>query len=587
MTNPIVQGFHRFRDRTSLGEQIAIVATLLCLALVGAMTLVTAQVASGQARLRAETGVVTLASGMSDRLEGRMAERYREITNLASLAPLIPLWKGTPTQIRQMLDQLAQSHADYTWIGFATTDGTIRAATGGLLENVSVAERPWFTAGLKGPTVQDVHDARLLAGLLEPNPSGEPVRFVDIAAPVFDEEGALVGVLGAHMSWEWASRVKANLLGISRNQAGTDVWVLDSQGRSLLGAEFGTPVLDAAGLATLSATGQLIGRDDAAGDLIGAVKSSAAAHDYPGLGWIIMARRPVEVAMAQTHQMTWTIGLIGFFFAVLGVMGAIIMGRRLTRPFADLANSIDSIGREEGATMVVRRHSSRDVFQLSLAVRSLLRRLGVAENAQEEAQRDAEFARAQLAEKTQRLGEDINALQILADTDPLTGLLNRRAFKVFGTDAINTFRRHRRDVGVLVIDIDFFKRVNDTYGHARGDEAIRAVGRVIEAEVRTIDKVARFGGEEFVVLMRETELEGPFILGERIRNAVASSLIGEGDESPIHVTVSIGAALAVDSDRDFDDVIERADRALYEAKSTGRDRVVFGDVAPEPVVQAA
>ncbi|KMS93892.1 hypothetical protein BVRB_026870, partial [Beta vulgaris subsp. vulgaris] len=259
---------------------------------------------------------------------------------------------------------------------------------------------------------------------------------------------------------------------------------------------------------------------------------------------------------------------------VLGVVAAGVLSHRLTRPLTDLAQSIDRIGRDPGTTMIARNHSSRDISQLTVSIRSLLRRLGVAETAQEEAQREAALNKQLLVEKTQRLGEDINALQILADTDPLTGLLNRRAFRVFGVDAMNYFKRHKRDVGVLVIDIDFFKRVNDTYGHSVGDDVIQSVGQIVQTEARTIDKVARFGGEEFVVLMRETEKEGPAVLAERIREKIAGQLIDHPEHGTIHVTVSIGASMAVETDRDIEDVIERADRALYDAKATGRNRVV-------------
>ena len=130
---------------------------------------------------------------------------------------------------------------------------------------------------------------------------------------------------------------------------------------------------------------------------------------------------------------------------------------------------------------------------------------------------------------------------------------------------------------MLVIDIDFFKRINDTFGHSVGDDVIKSVGAIVLAEARTIDKVARFGGEEFVVLMRETEKQGPASLAERIREIIAGQLIEHPDHGTIHLTVSIGAAMAAASDRDIEDVIERADRALYQAKAAGRNRVVVGE----------
>jgi diguanylate cyclase (GGDEF)-like protein len=132
--------------------------------------------------------------------------------------------------------------------------------------------------------------------------------------------------------------------------------------------------------------------------------------------------------------------------------------------------------------------------------------------------------------------------------------------------------------GELAIDIDYFKRVNDSFGHGVGDDVIEFVGRTIQAQVRTTDKVARFGGEEFVVLLRETDVSNGTMLAERIREQIARSLIAVRGDSAVHVTVSIGLATAKEDDRDIADVIERGDRALYVAKSSGRNRVVADEV---------
>lgn len=303
--------------------------------------------------------------------------------------------------------------------------------------------------------------------------------------------------------------------------------------------------------------------------------------DYPGLGWIVIARQPLGVALAAANHLTMTIALIGLAFAALGVVLAALLTVRLMRPLKELVANIDTIGRQPGATMIGRDHTSRDITRLSVAIRSLLRRLGTAETAQEIAENQALLNKQMMDENSQRLGDDITALRILADTDPLTGLYNRRAFREFTVEAMNFFRRKKRSLGVLVIDIDFFKRVNDTYGHSVGDEVIKAVGQMVQQEARAIDKVARFGGEEFVVLMQETESEGPAVLAERIRVKIASQLIAHPDIGTISVTVSIGATMAIRSDRDIEDVIERADRALYKAKSEGRNRVVADEVAPK------
>ena len=163
------------------------------------------------------------------------------------------------------------------------------------------------------------------------------------------------------------------------------------------------------------------------------------------------------------------------------------------------------------------------------------------------------------------------AVEAQASTDALTGLPNRRYFDEFCSLLA---RRRRADdaVGVLMIDIDKFKVLNDTHGHATGDEVLRAVGGAIIAAVREDDVPARYGGEEFVVLLRNPTPEVAFDVGERVRASVAAlDLERLGVRA---VSVSVGVAVARRADQSIDELIEQADRALYRAKRSGRDKVV-------------
>jgi diguanylate cyclase (GGDEF)-like protein len=158
-----------------------------------------------------------------------------------------------------------------------------------------------------------------------------------------------------------------------------------------------------------------------------------------------------------------------------------------------------------------------------------------------------------------------------ASTDALTGLPNRRYFDEF---CALLGRRRRADdaVGILMIDIDRFKALNDRHGHATGDEVLRAVGGAIAHAVRDDDVPARYGGEEFAVLLRNPTPLKAVEVGERVRDAVRRL-----DLRPFGVagvSVSVGVAVAETSDEPIDDLLDRADRALYRAKRTGRDRVV-------------
>ena len=158
-----------------------------------------------------------------------------------------------------------------------------------------------------------------------------------------------------------------------------------------------------------------------------------------------------------------------------------------------------------------------------------------------------------------------------ASTDALTGLPNRRYFDEFC--ALLARRRRSEDsVGVLMVDIDRFKVLNDTYGHGIGDEVLRAVAGAVAAAVREDDVPARYGGEEFAVLLRNPSLDVAIEVGERVREAVAAlDLTAHGVAG---ASVSVGVAVAERPDEPISDIIASADRALYEAKRGGRDRVV-------------
>jgi diguanylate cyclase (GGDEF)-like protein len=163
------------------------------------------------------------------------------------------------------------------------------------------------------------------------------------------------------------------------------------------------------------------------------------------------------------------------------------------------------------------------------------------------------------------------AVEAQASTDALTGLPNRRYFDEFR--ALLARRRRADDaVGVLMIDIDKFKGLNDTHGHATGDEVLRAVAGAIIAAVREDDVPARYGGEEFVVLLRNPTPEIALDVGERVRSAVAGldlRRLGVGG-----ISVSVGVAVARHAEQSIDELIEQADRALFRAKRAGRDRVI-------------
>ena len=158
--------------------------------------------------------------------------------------------------------------------------------------------------------------------------------------------------------------------------------------------------------------------------------------------------------------------------------------------------------------------------------------------------------------------------------DPLTGLNNRRSFF---TDAHHTLQlaiRHQKKLSCAMLDIDFFKKVNDTCGHDFGDKVLIAVAKVCKKEMRETDLVARYGGEEFCFLFPETGLNATALIAERIRHAI-SQLEFDADKNSFSVTVSIGVSKLLDSNDNMENMLKRSDECLYKAKETGRNRVVL------------
>jgi two-component system cell cycle response regulator len=168
--------------------------------------------------------------------------------------------------------------------------------------------------------------------------------------------------------------------------------------------------------------------------------------------------------------------------------------------------------------------------------------------------------------------ESVRRLEQLATTDGLTGCLNKRAFLEELQKRLKVAERFGKRLSLIVIDIDHFKKVNDTYGHAVGDRVIRALGEVLRGLKRGTDVVARFGGEEFCILCEETDSRGAILLSERVREQLAERSF-ETELGSFGVTCSLGIAAYPDDAMDDGQLFELADKALYHAKQSGRNRV--------------
>lgn len=168
-----------------------------------------------------------------------------------------------------------------------------------------------------------------------------------------------------------------------------------------------------------------------------------------------------------------------------------------------------------------------------------------------------------------------NRMRELAATDGLTGLYNHRRTCELLRDEMRRAERYNRPLSVLMLDVDSFKSFNDTHGHQSGDQLLKSIAQILRAGVRTVDRVGRYGGEEFIIVMPETHKDDAFMLAERIRSVVEQQAFVVIDGEEIHRTVSVGVASYPEDGLNPQQVIERADQALYRAKDAGRNRVVW------------
>lgn len=176
----------------------------------------------------------------------------------------------------------------------------------------------------------------------------------------------------------------------------------------------------------------------------------------------------------------------------------------------------------------------------------------------------------------------ISALEQETITDPLMNIFNRRYLERRLKEEVVRAQRYKLPLAVLMLDIDFFKRINDTHGHQAGDLVLQQLGHLLVEFVRETDIVARYGGEEMLVILPNTGIEAAALLAERLRQTVAEYVIvanGSGEKRiDIRMTVSIGVAGSSRQILDSPTLIAKADRALYQAKHAGRNRVVISDI---------
>ena len=616
-----------------------------------------------------------VARAVGQALGESLGEREREIALLAQMPVMVREALDGDT-VRKVLEQRQRSWRPFAWIGVTDPAGTVRNATGGLLEGVNVAQRPWFAQGLRGSWVGDVHEAVLLAQKLQAPDAPEPLRFVDFVAPIHDEAGRLRGVLATHVDWTWVAQTVHAALPRNAAQHGLEVFVARRDGAILYPFHLiGRAHLPAA-LPAQDGFARIEWGSD--GAFLAGVH---ALHPAIGtdLGWRVVVRQPLEQALAPVAALHRELIALGVLATALFGLLAYRLASGFSRPVEALAATARRIAQGEErtpfpppgpvhefavltaalhemtASLIARQEEieaanrrTREALERQLRGQEALNEAIVHASSNglllyrgdgqcvlanaaaadivgapvevllqqnfhtlgtwresglyEAAVQGLDGITAQcLVSATSSFGKPLDCLatvvplrhdgqamvlvvmkdvselmaanrelEQLARHDALTRVPNRLAANERLRAEFLRLKRSGSAYAVLLIDIDHFKRVNDHFGHETGDAVLHQVAALLADSVRITDFVARFGGEEFLVLLPDTDSAGALVSAEKLRDAVAQAavpLVGQ-------VTLSIGVSGAQPSDASEDDAVRRADRALYRAKAAGRNQVM-------------
>jgi len=521
------------------------------------------RLATRQIEVTAGESVHATALIAANLLAANLREREMEISLLSQASHFVRGDLSHP-DVLQSIELRKKMRREFAWLGVADIHGTVVQASSGMLQGLSVGKRPWFTAGLQGVYTGDVHEAALLAKLLPGLATGQPLRFIDFAAPIKNADGQVIGVLGAHGHWRWVTETVQAAVDRVGNDVGREILILDERGavlypENLLGV---TQLLD--GMPTQQLYATVVWGD---GNQYLTSRVAVDSRTSTNLGWSIVVRQPLEMALQPLYDLRNRLVLLGAFATLVFALVALRLARSISRPIEQLAEAARQIESREAAPRYPDNTGVDEVAQLSQSMQSMTQSLLQREHQLKTLNQTLE---QQVLQRTEALEAANRQLEQLATRDALTGLYNRRSFDEKLKECVHNSKRSGRSFALLVLDADHFKRVNDTHGHNTGDAVLQQLARLLTENTRNTDFVARYGGEEFVLLLPETaHAEEATTVAEKVRTAVEQASFADVGR----LTVSIGISLWDPRSPGSKDLFHRADEALYLAKSSGRNRV--------------
>jgi diguanylate cyclase (GGDEF)-like protein len=304
----------------------------------------------------------------------------------------------------------------------------------------------------------------------------------------------------------------------------------------------------------------------------------------------ISIRIPLQEAFAQVTRVTWVVSAVLVAILLILYAGLSILNHRLLFvPLQSMAAKARQIAeRKEHLGEAVDIPQGSEMREIAMALNVMSKRLkehvtdleSQVQNRTDVLSKVNAMMHQEIQERqksAQELQKYANQLEYLARTDELTQAFNRRHFLQELEKEVDRSKRYKRPLSVLVLDLDYFKDVNDTYGHASGDAVLQTLSAACSSILRTEDVFARMGGEEFGILFPETGSEEAVQVAERIRKLVEHLKVTAENGATIRFTASLGVTSLQEDGQSLESLLQRADRALYAAKEAGRNRVECRD----------
>lgn len=505
-----------------------------------------------------------IATSMSNTLASTLLEREREIA-LMSKNPLFLDASRNKESLFNFIEEVQTTYPNYSWIGVTDEKGVVTVASDRLLEGINVSSRPWFQHGLLGRYIGDVHEAALLAKMLKPlDDPNEPLRFIDFASPILNADGTCLGVVAAHANWGWIKKVFAASLPEDADKQGIQAYIISAEGEILYPYE-SIQALKIPQKLLQQYGSRIVEWEDKTPHL--SIHTKISANVSTDLGWSIVVSWPIEKALEAVNTLNKTLLYIGLCVVFFHIIIAYRLAIDFSRPIETLALFAKNITQGNHHATYVTSCTLSEVRALEESIKTMVTTLVSHEDALEKANQTLEH---KVHERTLELQTANEKLNHLARHDVLTQLHNRLAANEVLHAEFLRLKRTQALFCVALMDIDHFKNVNDTYGHDVGDTVLSHVATLIRSSIRNTDFVARFGGEEFFLLLPDTPIEGAEHVAQKIRQCV------ENTPAPHHqrLTLSIGVAISWIDMQNEDDVVRKADEALYKAKANGRNQVV-------------